>query len=1138
MSIFIQINGLTKDKGSGIRFPKTRSEWVPYLRNNNPWRVNGQISIFTTFKSIRNRVDWKHRNININKVIRGKWLASLNGIFGDLVDVIVVWRNEGIKISRFLISILKYYNGGRSECWMGVDKLSPGGWPPCLKVPLNSYQKVPKARKSKDKDRTYLINKVDSKCESERERERERERESESSARNRSNIPRPVKIMISVVAINAIIVRLLLLQQNVERNPGPLKENPNFTIMTYNTNGLGDRNKFKRLLLKLEPIVSKGGIILLQETHITHPEILKTSWKNGFAINGSTTNSAGLITLFSDQYKVLEEYSDNNGRQLIVAIEKEDEEKLIVVNTYFPNDHKQSLGFANQLFEKIIQFQQNYPDHHTIFAGDLNVCLSREEDSLNRNQSKNEEIIARLIVENNKVINVVDAYRRTKPKSGYTWKRGTCYSRLDYFFVSNEISHRISGSNIDWAFESSDHAALKVNILVEDIPKKGPGLTRINTKILEDAGVTKKIGEEIEQMMNQTDESWNPHAKLEFLKVCIRSVFASNVSEIKGQVKEKIKEKEEELNQIEELKIITLEKENKSLPPQEENLLDKIDKAALALKQSLAQLRSKFSDDLRFSTNAKWFEYGEKSNKFFLNLNKSRQKQKLINKIRKDNNEFVGQENVSKCIKEFYKDLYAKQQTCPEEDNLFYSNCPKLPEKERKYMDETLKLEDLKAAMATCKDSMPGPDGIPYLVYKKFWRLTGPIILDAWNYSILTGNLAPSHVESVITLLPKEGKDRRDIKNWRPITLSNCDSKIITKAISIKMSKVLDLIIDKSQTAYVPGRSVMDNLRANFYVKGKCKKKKINSVLISLDAKKAFDSVDHSYIRRTLEAYGFGEHFIKTFQTLYKDISARILVNGFTTEPIKIERGVKQGDALSCSIFIICIDPLLRNLNSNSSIGEIKTRSGVERSFKAAAYADDISVVCKNSTACIQQVFKEYERLTNLSGLELNADKTEILSLHSNEEKLFSFEYNQERYHIRSVRRIKICGLFYCTDEKEEYELNVIEKHNKLKSKIRAWSHRNWTLEGKILIVKTFGLSQLIYNMQSYNFKEAELTNIERTIFGFLWSNSEKKNGIDRIKRSILKNDYCYGGLNVTDVDCLNRALKLRQFLRSSKSNH
>jgi hypothetical protein len=330
----------------------------------------------------------------------------------------------------------------------------------------------------------------------------------------------------------------------------------------------------------------------------------------------------------------------------------------------------------------------------------------------------------------------------------------------------------------------------------------------------------------------------------------------------------------------------------------------------------------------------------------------------------------------------------------------------------------------------------------------------------------------------------------------------------------------------------------LEDLRANCYVKGQCKKKNINSVLISLYAKKAFDLVDHSYIKKTLEAYGFGEHFIKTFQILYNDISARILVNGYTTEPIQIERGVKQGDALSCSIFIICIDPLLRNLNTNKNIVEIKTRAGAGKWFKAAAYADDISIVCKNSVTCIQQVIREYERLTNLSGLELNADKTEILSMNLDEEKTFDFEYNKEMYCIRSVRKIKICGLFYCTEEKEEHEKNVVEKHEKLKVKIIVWSHRNLTLEGKILIVKTFGLSQLIYNMQSYNFKKADLTMIERSIFGFLWSTSEHTKGIDRIKRSILKNDYSFGGLNVTDVECLNRALKLRQFIRSNESKH
>jgi hypothetical protein len=94
----------------------------------------------------------------------------------------------------------------------------------------------------------------------------------------------------------------------------------------------------------------------------------------------------------------------------------------------------------------------------------------------------------------------------------------------------------------------------------------------------------------------------------------------------------------------------------------------------------------------------------------------------------------------------------------------------------------------------------------------------GPIILGAWKHSLNTGNLPPSHLESVITLLPKEGNDIKDIKNWRPITLSNSDSKILTKAISLRTSKVLDSIIDTSQTAYVPGRSVADNLRSNFFL--------------------------------------------------------------------------------------------------------------------------------------------------------------------------------------------------------------------------------------------------------------------------------------------------------------------------------
>ena len=241
-------------------------------------------------------------------------------------------------------------------------------------------------------------------------------------------------------------------------------------------------------------------------------------------------------------------------------------------------------------------------------------------------------------------------------------------------------------------------------------------------------------------------------------------------------------------------------------------------------------------------------------------------------------------------------------------------------------------------------------------------------------------------------------------------------------------------------------------------------------------------------------------------------------------------------------LFIICIDPLLRNLNKNREIKEIRIRrrngtdSGIK--FKSSAYADDISVICQNESGCIQNIFHEYDRLTRRSGLELNADKTEILKLNSSENDNFCIVYSEKSFRVQTVNKIKICGLYFCSLADEEYKLNVMDKIEKLQNKMKLWSHRFLTMEGKTLIVKTFGLSQIIYNLQSYEFKNEDLVNIERRIFKFLWSTKDNPEGIDRIKRSIMKNEYANGGMRVTDVECLDKSLKLKQFIRAKSTNH
>ena len=101
-----------------------------------------------------------------------------------------------------------------------------------------------------------------------------------------------------------------------------------------------------------------------------------------------------------------------------------------------------------------------------------------------------------------------------------------------------------------------------------------------------------------------------------------------------------------------------------------------------------------------------------------------------------------------------------------------------------------------------------------------------------------------------------------------------------------------------------------------------------------------------------------------------------------------------------------------------------------------------------------------------------------------------------------------------------------------MKSKQQTGKNRNLIYEGKSLIIKTFGLSQLIYGMQVIEIKDTCIQKIEQTMFGYIWlgSRSDKERGIGRIKRAVLKNKYSEGGLNVTDVECLNKSIKLRQF--------
>ncbi len=127
-----------------------------------------------------------------------------------------------------------------------------------------------------------------------------------------------------------------------------------------------------------------------------------------------------------------------------------------------------------------------------------------------------------------------------------------------------------------------------------------------------------------------------------------------------------------------------------------------------------------------------------------------------------------------------------------------------------------------------------------------------------------------------------------------------------------------------------------------------------------LDAQKAFDSVNHGYIEKVLERIGM-TNFVPIFQLLYRELENDIIINGQIGKGYKIGNSVKQGDALSCSLFILAIEPVLRNIAATDRIQSVISNRLNYEWPKTVAYADDITVITHNNGDSVIAIFEEYE---------------------------------------------------------------------------------------------------------------------------------------------------------------------------------
>ena len=233
-----------------------------------------------------------------------------------------------------------------------------------------------------------------------------------------------------------------------------------------------------------------------------------------------------------------------------------------------------------------------------------------------------------------------------------------------------------------------------------------------------------------------------------------------------------------------------------------------------------------------------------------------------------------------------------------------------------------------------------------------------------------------------IILIPKV-KNSEAMIQFRPISLCNVLYKIVSKVLVNRMKSILPRVISDSQSAFVPGKLITNNVIMAFEVLHYLKNLGVGNnfqMAAKLDMSKAYDRVKWSYLKAILFKLGFHGRWVELIMVCVSSTSYSVLVNGAPHGYIKPTRGLRQGDPLSPYLFLICaegLSALLHKKERENSIQGIAICLGGPR-ISHLFFADDSVIFCRASIhdcGALHNVLAIYERA---SGQKINKAKTAL----------------------------------------------------------------------------------------------------------------------------------------------------------------
>ena len=292
------------------------------------------------------------------------------------------------------------------------------------------------------------------------------------------------------------------------------------------------------------------------------------------------------------------------------------------------------------------------------------------------------------------------------------------------------------------------------------------------------------------------------------------------------------------------------------------------------LKRELNEIYERKGRAAMYRSKCRWVEKGERPTKYFFNLEKRNYNRKVISELETETGEHITNETLILLeIEYYYNNLYSSETTATLNEYLKFTynlEIPQLTEDMRDKLEGPLTYEECKEALSSFSENKsPGEDGFTAEFYIKFFDILGEDLVRSLNHAFEKGELSISQRRGVITLLPKDESSLLDLKNWRPITLLNVDYKVAAKAIAARMESTLPFLIHTDQTGFIKGRYIGENKRLIRDLLEQTKTDKSSGILLSIDFRKAFDTLEWPIMHKALETYNFGESLRRWIEILY-----------------------------------------------------------------------------------------------------------------------------------------------------------------------------------------------------------------------------------------------------------------------------